>query len=80
MSRAAGDDQQGELQGTISSINAVATIAAPLIMTQTFFYFTQPTSHIFLPGAPFLLAALLTLGCIAIFLNDGTVKSDIQER
>ncbi|MDE0852210.1 TCR/Tet family MFS transporter [Yoonia sp.] len=68
MSRKAADDQQGELQGTIASINAVATIAAPLIMTQTFFYFTRDDVAIFLPGAPFLLSAIMTLGCIAIFV------------
>jgi DHA1 family tetracycline resistance protein-like MFS transporter len=68
MSRTAEDDQQGELQGTIASINAVATIAAPLIMTQTFFYFTHDKAPFFLPGAPFLLSALLTLGCIGIFI------------
>jgi DHA1 family tetracycline resistance protein-like MFS transporter len=68
MSRKAADDQQGELQGTIASITAVATIAAPLIMTQTFFYFTRDDAAIFLPGAPFLLSAIMTLGCIAIFV------------
>lgn len=68
MSRKAADDQQGELQGTIASINAVATIAAPLIMTQTFFYFTRDDAAMFLPGAPFLLSAIMTLACIAIFV------------
>jgi DHA1 family tetracycline resistance protein-like MFS transporter len=68
MSRSAADDQQGELQGTIASINAVATIAAPLIMTQTFFYFTREEAFLFLPGAPFLLSAIMTLGCIGIFV------------
>lgn len=68
MSRTASDDQQGELQGTIASINAVATIAAPLIMTQTFFYFTREDATLFLPGAPFLLSAVLTVGCVAVFI------------
>ncbi len=69
MSRTAADDQQGELQGTIASINAVATIAAPLIMTQTFFYFTRNDAALYLPGAPFLLSAILTLGCIGLFIG-----------
>lgn len=68
MSRTAADDQQGELQGTIASINAVATIAAPLIMTQTFFFFTREDAGLFMPGAPFLLSAFMTIGCIAIFM------------
>jgi DHA1 family tetracycline resistance protein-like MFS transporter len=69
MSRTAADNQQGELQGTITSINAVATIVAPLLVTQTFWYFTAPDHTIYLPGAPFLLSALLTVGCIVVFMQ-----------
>jgi DHA1 family tetracycline resistance protein-like MFS transporter len=67
MSRAAEDNQQGELQGVIASLNAVATIVAPLLLTQTFWFFTAPENPIYLPGAPFLLSAILTLGCILVF-------------
>ncbi len=66
MSRTASDDQQGELQGALTSINAVATIIAPLLMTQTFWYFTSGSDSYF-PGAPFLLSALLVVICIAVF-------------
>ncbi|MEJ6397066.1 TCR/Tet family MFS transporter [Yoonia sp. 208BN28-4] len=69
MSRTAADDQQGELQGALASINAVATIVAPMVMTQTFFYFTQSDAPIYLPGAPFLLGGALTIVCILIFLR-----------
>ncbi|WP_439154832.1 TCR/Tet family MFS transporter [Yoonia sp.] len=69
MSRTAADNQQGELQGTVTSINAVATIAAPLIVTQTFWYFTAPTTPFYMPGAPFLLSAVLTIGCIFVFVQ-----------
>jgi MFS transporter, DHA1 family, tetracycline resistance protein len=69
MSRTAADNQQGELQGTISSINAVATIVAPLLVTQTFWFFTTPDAPVYLPGAPFLLSALLTTACIAVFIQ-----------
>ena len=69
MSRSVDDNQQGELQGLIASINAVATSLAPLIVTQTFFWFTRDDAAIFLPGAPFLLSAVMTLGCIFIFIS-----------
>ena len=69
MSRTAADDQQGELQGTLTSINAVATILAPLMVTQTFWYFTTPSAAFYMPGAPFLLSALLTIGCIMVFVQ-----------
>ncbi len=69
MSRTAADDQQGELQGTVTSINAVATIVAPLLVTQTFWYFTAADGPFYLPGAPFLLSAVLTIGCIVVFVQ-----------
>ena len=68
MSRTAADDQQGELQGALTSINAVAAILAPLIMTQLFFFFTHDDAPITLPGAPFLFSALFVLGAMAIFV------------
>ena len=69
MSRTAPDDQQGELQGTVTSINAVATILAPLMVTQTFWFFTLDSAPFYLPGAPFLLSAALTIGCIVVFMQ-----------
>ena len=69
MSRAADDNQQGELQGLIASINAVATIIAPLVMTQTFWYFTSDRAPFYSPGAPFLLSAALTIICVFIFAS-----------
>lgn len=74
MSRKAADNQQGELQGTLASINAVATIVAPLVVTQTFWYFTKDDAAVYLPGAPFLLSALLTLGCIVMFLTSPALQ------
>ena len=69
MSRTAADDQQGELQGTVASINAVATIVAPLMVTPTFWFFTTDDAPFYLPGAPFLLSAILVLGCIVVFIQ-----------
>jgi len=59
MSRVADDSQQGELQGLLTSLNAMAMILSPLIMTQTFAYFSAPDAPLFLPGAPFLLSMVL---------------------
>jgi len=76
MSRIASDDQQGELQGTLTSINAVGMILAPLIMTQMFWYFTAETSAIYMPGAPFLLSAVLTALCAVLVLTDRSAPAD----
>ena len=50
---------QGELQGTITSLMSLAAIIGPLLMNNLFFYFTHSQAPIQLPGAPFLLAAVL---------------------
>ncbi|NCO85473.1 MAG: TCR/Tet family MFS transporter [Rhodobacterales bacterium] len=68
MSKAAADDQQGELQGVISSAKSVAAIFAPLAMTQTFWAFTNPVG-IWFPPAPFVLSAGLMVLCMAVFLS-----------
>ena len=67
MAKRADDNQQGELQGTLSSLRAVATIIAPLMVTQTFFYFTAGNAPFYLPGAPFLLAGAIVVICAMIF-------------
>jgi DHA1 family tetracycline resistance protein-like MFS transporter len=61
MSGRAADNQQGELQGVMSSINALGMIFAPLIFTRVFAFFTASDAPIFLPGAAFLLAMALMM-------------------
>lgn len=65
-SRTTRADAQGQLQGVLSSINSVAMIISPLIMTQVFHLFTGPSAPIRSPGAPFLLAALLMVVCVIL--------------
>ncbi|MFU8881591.1 MAG: TCR/Tet family MFS transporter [Rhodobacterales bacterium] len=59
LSRAVADNAQGELQGVLTSLTAVAMVLAPLVMTQTFALFTQADAGLYLPGAPFLLSAVI---------------------
>ncbi|GHF54162.1 TCR/Tet family MFS transporter [Seohaeicola zhoushanensis] len=59
LSRRTGADAQGELQGVIASVHALAAIASPMLMTSTFAAFTAEGARLFFPGAPFVLAALL---------------------
>lgn len=65
-SRSAPANAQGELQGVLSSLNAIAMITSPLIMTATFSQFTRPCAEIFAPGAPFLLASGLMVICLLL--------------
>ena len=67
MSRRAGDDQQGELQGVVASVNALSIIVAPLAMTQAFFWFTRDGAAVHFPGAPFVLALVLMVVALGMF-------------
>lgn len=68
MSRAVPQTAQGALQGVLASTNALAMILSPLLMTTTFGTFTRPGSAFFMPGAPFLVAAALTVACILLLV------------
>ena len=67
MSRAVGTESQGALQGVLSSLNAIATIIALLGMTQIFAYFSRDDTLLYLPGAPFVMSALLMAMGLAVF-------------
>ncbi len=69
MSRRVAADAQGELQGVSASLTSLAHIIAPLVMTQTFAYFSEDFAPLYLPGAPFLLAAILMIFSLLIFLR-----------
>jgi DHA1 family tetracycline resistance protein-like MFS transporter len=51
-------NEQGELQGSLTSIMSVTSIVGPLIMTSLFAYFTKPSNPIYFPGSSFLLGAV----------------------
>ncbi|MCF2905114.1 TCR/Tet family MFS transporter [Octadecabacter sp. CECT 8868] len=68
MSKRAGDDQQGELQGVISSARSMAMIFSPLVMTQLFWAFTNETG-VYFPGAAFALSAAIMIACMIVFLG-----------
>ncbi|WP_407682095.1 TCR/Tet family MFS transporter [Pseudodonghicola flavimaris] len=69
MSRIAPDDAQGELQGVLTAGNALAAIISPLMMTSVFAAFTGATAPLHLPGAPFLVALLLTGVALIVVLQ-----------
>jgi DHA1 family tetracycline resistance protein-like MFS transporter len=68
MSRAVGERRQGELQGALTSVSAIAMIIAPMVMTSVFARFTHAGAPIYFPGAPFLLSLALILVALAVFL------------
>jgi DHA1 family tetracycline resistance protein-like MFS transporter len=54
-------NQQGELQGALTSLMTLTTIIGPLIMNNLFKYFTSDQAPFKFPGIPFLLGAIFML-------------------
>lgn len=52
---------QGELQGGLTSLMSLSSIFGPMVMTSSFYYFTQPNALIQFPGAPYVLGSFLML-------------------
>ena len=69
MTRLVSPSEQGQLQGANGSVLGIATLIGPLLFTQTFALFigTHPEWH--LPGAPFLLSALLLVASMTVALR-----------
>ena len=66
-------NEQGELQGALTSLMSATSIIGPLVMTNLFAYFTSSGTPIHFAGAPFLLGSLLMLG--SAFIAYYTLKS-----
>jgi len=69
MSKQAGPNSQGELQGAVASITSIAAIISPLFMTQLFSHYSTPGASVQLPGAPYLVAGALVLCCALIAMR-----------
>ena len=52
-------NEQGELQGALTSLMSATSIIGPPLMTNLFYYFTHKNAPFLFPGAPFFLAFLL---------------------
>jgi MFS transporter, DHA1 family, tetracycline resistance protein len=66
MTRHVSPSEQGQLQGAIASITAIAGLFGPAIFTQVFATFIGSRASLHVPGAPFILAAAMLLAACAI--------------
>ncbi|MBB6004338.1 TCR/Tet family MFS transporter [Arcicella rosea] len=62
-------NEQGELQGGLTSLQSVTTIFGPLLASNLFAYFSADDAPIFFPGAAFMMAAFLTIIALLIALK-----------
>lgn len=54
-------NEQGEIQGTLTSLMSATTIIGPVLMTNIFAYFTSKAAPFYFPGAAFMLGSFLLL-------------------
>jgi len=71
-------NEQGELQGAMTSIMSASAIIGPLLMNNLFAYFSQKTALIYFPGMPFLVASILVLA--SLFLSRSSNKKNQVSR
>jgi DHA1 family tetracycline resistance protein-like MFS transporter len=66
MTRRVGISEQGQLQGALMGLRGLSGMVSPTIFTFTFATFIGSRADLHLPGAPFLLAALLLVVALGV--------------
>jgi DHA1 family tetracycline resistance protein-like MFS transporter len=61
MSNSVPANEQGELQGGLTSLMSLSSIFGPWLMTTVFYYFTNRDAPFLFPGAPFAIGSILML-------------------
>lgn len=65
-------NEQGELQGALTSLMSATSIVGPPLMTNMFAFYTSMGAPVYFPGAPFILGGVLTL--LAMFWAMGILS------
>ena len=66
LSRRADAAQQGEVQGLAAMIMGLGSIVGPVLLVKPMAWFTGPAAPVYFPGIAFAIAALVTIGAIAL--------------
>jgi DHA1 family tetracycline resistance protein-like MFS transporter len=72
MSRSVSANEQGLLQGAVTSVMTGTAIVGPPLANGLFAVAISPEAPVYLPGAPFFLGALLCLGALLLALRQRT--------
>lgn len=70
-----GANEQGELQGGLTSLQSITTILGPLVASNLFAYFTAPANPVYFPGAAFAAAGVIGFLGWAIIMKSYPKKS-----
>jgi DHA1 family tetracycline resistance protein-like MFS transporter len=68
-------NQQGELQGALTSLISLTSILGPLLMTWLFYRYSKPDADIYFPGAAMIAGSILTI--VSAFLARLSLKKNI---
>jgi DHA1 family tetracycline resistance protein-like MFS transporter len=74
-------NEQGELQGALTSLMSATSIIGPPLMTSLFARFTRPSAPVYFPGAPFIMGALLFLASALLAyrsLHSKGIRADLR--
>ena len=77
MSGQVSPNEQGELQGALTSVMSLTSIFGPFLMTGLFTYFTETGTPFYLPGAPMFMGALLMI--ISTLLARTSLKKNLVQ-
>jgi len=82
MSRAVPADEQGLLQGAVSSLTSLTSIAGPPIWTGLFGYFVSAAAPVTIPGAAFFVSGAVFLAALilAIVWEAGSAQGAMLAR
>ncbi len=69
LSKLVAPNEQGELQGGVASMQSVAAIIGPLLMTNVLARFTQAGGPVWFPGAAYVLSAMLALASLIVVIT-----------
>jgi DHA1 family tetracycline resistance protein-like MFS transporter len=69
LSNGVPENEQGELQGAMSSMMSATSIVGPPLMTSIFATFTEAGAPIYFPGAPFVAGAILSATSLVLILG-----------
>jgi len=65
-------NEQGQLQGALTALRSMVTLVTPGLYTGTFALFVGPLAGLGLPGAPYLLAAILMAATAVLVMRSAT--------
>ena len=65
-------NEQGQLQGALTALRSIVTLVTPGLYTGIFALFVGPLAGVGLPGAPYLLAAILMAATTVLVIRSAT--------